>query len=90
MNGEEDNYQFRVTGFSAHRMGNILAALSFCFLPVHTSVSCDESGGLFAASIGLFVITVALCFFTPRGSARRFSPALWAFVGMVSNSMVTH
>jgi hypothetical protein len=85
-----EHLRFTLGGFSAKRVGYVLVALSFGFVPVHFYVSCEMSGLVAGFGIILFLTTAALSLFVPKGSPNRFRPLAFAFIAVVMHSLCTH
>lgn len=85
-----EHFQFRVGGFSAHRVAYALAAMSFGFVPVHFYVSCEASVATAAIGTMLFLACTVLSLVAPRGTAHRFRPIGFALVAVTGHSLFTH
>ncbi len=85
-----EHFRFTVRGFSAKRVGYVLAAMSFAFVPAHFYISCEMSGLIGGFSIVLFLSTAMLSFFVPRGTPHRFRPLAFAFIAVIAHMLCTH
>ena len=79
---------FRV--FSAKRVGYLLAAVSFAFVPAHFYISCRMSGLVGIFSLVLLIITAGLSFLTPRGAQHRLRPMALTFIAVIAHMLCTH
>ena len=82
--------KFTLGGFSAKRVGYILAITSFAFVPGHFFVSCEMSGLLAVFGIISFLATTVLSFISPRGTPHRFRPLAFAFIAFIAHSLCSH
>jgi hypothetical protein len=66
--------------FTAKRLAWLLVVSSAACLPLHLLVSGRQSNTIAGFAIGVFVLALALALFQPRTDARRFLPAVCAFL----------
>jgi hypothetical protein len=85
-----EHLRFAVGGFSAQRVGYILAAVSFAFLSLHFYVSCEVSGLVAGFSIILFLTASLLALIIPRGTPHRFHPLAWALMAVLAHILCAH
>lgn len=83
---------FRPTlrGLSAKRVGYLLAAVSFAFVPVHFYISCRMSGLVGNFSLVLLIITAGLSFLTPRGAQHRLRPMALTVIAVIAHMLCAH
>ena len=83
-------FKYSVSGFSAKRVGYALVVANFALLPAHFQVSCEVSGEIAGIGIILFLITLLLSIFIPRGTPDRFRPLRFAMVALVAHMVCQH
>ena len=82
--------KFTIGGFSAKRVGYVLAVASFALVPAHFYVSCEMSGLTFGSGLILFLASSVLSFVIPRGTPHRFHPMALGFIAVVAHMLCTH
>jgi len=85
-----EHLKFSVRGFSPKRMAYLLDLMSVGFLPVHTFVSCEQSGGIAGFAFIDLLAVLVLCLFAPRSDSHRFSPFVLGFFILVFHSLFSH
>jgi hypothetical protein len=66
--------------FTAKRLAWLLVVASAACLPLHLVISGRQSNTIAGFAIGVIVMALALALFQPRTDAKRFLPAVCAFL----------
>jgi|JI6StandDraft_1071083.scaffolds.fasta_scaffold06993_1 hypothetical protein len=84
------HFKLSVRGSFLKRIGYLLDLVSLGFVPVHTSVSCEQSGGIAGLAFFNMLLVLALCLFTPRSDSNRFLPAVLGIFVLVLHMLSAH
>ena len=79
---------FTIRGFSARRLAYLLSFISTLLVPLHWRADWQGDGYLAGIALLFTLITLALCFLSPRTVECRFLPfALGVFVFAIHSSL---
>jgi hypothetical protein len=84
------HFKFSVRGFSPKRTGYMLDLVSLGLVPVHSSVSCEQSGAIAGIAFFDMLVVLVLCLLTPRSDGRRFLPFVLGFFVFTLHSLFAH
>jgi hypothetical protein len=80
----------RAGSSSLRKVAFVLAGAIFALVPVHTFVSCQESGLIGFASMLLCGVAIIASLAAPDGTAGRLNPAVLAAVTCILNLLAIH
>jgi hypothetical protein len=85
-----EGLNFRTKGFSGERVGYCLSVLNFALVPLHSHVTCENSGTLGCVSLIILVLTLVLSFIRLKGTSVEFLPSTLSFLAVVAHTLFAH